>query len=235
MNIVFLDIEVSTSSGKIADLGAIDSLDRTIHTPSQGDFFSFVKDAEYIGGHNVLNHDLQYLKHLNLHQKKIIDTLYLSPLMFPMRPSHKLLKDEKILSDALNNPLLDAQKSKDLFLDETNAFHSLDGDLKNIYFGLLKGFKEFKDFFEYIGLKEENKRFLNNLFPARFHTKNIAAQIQKRFAGLVCENASMESFVAEHPIELAYALSVINLQDKRAIAPAWVLRNYPYTENILFY
>lgn len=234
MNIVFLDIEVSTSSGKIADLGAIDSLDRTIHTHSQGDFFSFVKDAEYIGGHNVLNHDLQYLKHLNLHKKKIIDTLYLSPLMFPMRPSHKLLKDEKILSDALNNPLLDAQKSKDLFLDEANAFHSLDGDLKSIYFGLLKGFKEFKDFFEYVGLKEENKRFLNNLFPARFHTKNIAAQIQKRFAGLVCENASMESFVAEHPIELAYALSVINLQDKRAIAPAWVLRNYPYTENILF-
>ncbi|MCQ2121624.1 MAG: RecQ family ATP-dependent DNA helicase [Fibrobacter sp.] len=234
MSLVFLDIEVSTSSGKIADLGAVDSQDQTIHTPSQGDFLNFVKDAEYVGGHNVLNHDLQYLKHLDLDKKKVIDTLYLSPLMFPMRPSHKLLKDEKILSDALNNPLLDAQKSRDLFHDEVNAFNALDADLKDIFFNLLKGFREFKYFFEYVGLKEESKGFFNNLLSARSSNKNLVKQIQTRFAGLICENASFESFVTEHPIELAYALSVINLQDKRSITPAWVLRNYPYTENILF-
>lgn len=234
MSVVFLDIEVSTSSGKIADLGAVDSQDQTIHTPSQGDFLNFVKDAEYVGGHNVLNHDLQYLKHLDLDKKKVIDTLYLSPLMFPMRPSHKLLKDEKIFSDTLNNPLLDAQKSRDLFHDEVNAFHALDDDLRDIYFNLLKGSREFKDFFEYVGLKEESKGFFNNLLSARSSTRNLVKQIQSRFAGLICENASIESFVTEHPIELAYALSVINLQDKRSITPAWVLRNYPYTENILF-
>jgi len=234
VSVVFLDIEVSTSSGKIADLGAVDSLDQTIHTPSQGDFLNFVKDAEYVGGHNVLNHDLLYLKHLDLDKKKVIDTLYLSPLMFPMRPSHKLLKDEKILSDTLNNPLLDAQKSRDLFHDEVNAFNALDDDLKDIYFNLLKGSKEFKDFFEYVGLKEENKGFFNSFFSARSNIKDLVKQIQTRFAGLICENASIESFVTEHPIELAYALSVINLQDKRSITPAWVLRNYPYTENILF-
>ena len=234
MNIIFLDIEVSTSSGKIADLGAVDAFDRTIHTPSQGDFLDFVKGTEYVGGHNILNHDLSYLKHLNLSKKKVIDTLYLSPLLFPMRPSHKLLKDEKILSDALNNPLLDAQKSRDLFHDEVNAFNALDDDLKSIYFNLLKGAKEFKDFFEYVGLKEENKGFFNNLFSAKSHIKNLVAQIQKRFSGLICENSPMESFVEEHPIELAYALSAINQQNKRSITPAWVLRNYPYTENILF-
>ena len=234
VSLIFLDIEVSTSSGKIADLGAVDSLGRTIHTASQGEFLNFVKDAEYVGGHNVLNHDLQYLKHLELDKKKVVDTLYLSPLMFPMRPSHRLLKDEKILSDSLNNPLLDAQKSRDLFYDEVNAFHSLDNDLKDIYFNLLKGAREFKDFFEYVGLKEESKSFFNNLFSAKSHIKNVVAQIQKRFAGLICGNASLESFVVEHPVELAYALSVIHLQEKRSITPAWVLRNYPYTENILF-
>lgn len=234
VSIVFFDTEVSTSSGKIADLGAVDSFGRTIHTPIQGDFLDFVKDAEYIGGHNVLNHDLQYLKHLDLNKKKVIDTLYLSPLMFPMRPSHKLLKDEKILSGALNNPLLDAQKSRDLFHDEVNAFRSLDEDLKSIYFHLLKGSREFKDFFEFVGLREEGKDLFNNLFLARSHIKNLVAQIQKRFAGLICENAPVKSFAMEHPIELAYALSVIHLQEKRPITPAWVLRNYPYTENILF-
>lgn len=235
MNIVFLDIEVSTSSGKVADLGAVDSLDQTIHTPSQGDFLNFVKNAEYVGGHNILNHDLQYLKLMELDKKKVIDTLYLSPLMFPMRPSHKLLKDEKILSDALNNPLLDAEKSRDLFHDEVNAFHALDSELKDIYFKLLKDSREFKGFFDYVGLKEESKGFFNNLLSARSSTKNLVKQIQNRFTGLICENAIVESFALEHPIELAYALSVINLQDKRSITPAWVLRNYPFTENILFF
>ena len=235
VNIVFLDIEVSMSSGRVADLGAIDSLERTIHTASPGDFLNFVKDAEYVGGHNLLNHDLQYLKLMELDKKKVIDTLYLSPLVFPMRPSHKLLKDEKILSDALNNPLLDAKKSRELFYDEVNAFHALDGELKDIYFKLLKDSKEFKGFFDYIGLKDENKGFFDHLLLARSRAKNLVKQIQNRFAGLICENAAVESFATEHPIELAYALSMINLQEKRSITPAWCLRNYPFTENILFF
>ena len=143
MNIVFLDLEVSTSSNKIMDLGAVNADGAEIHTSSQGKFLDFVKDAEFVGGHNILNHDLKYLAHLGLDKKKVVDTLYLSPLMFPMRPSHKLLKDEKILSDALNNPLLDAQKSKELFYDEVNAFKALDEDLKSIYFSLLKDTAEF--------------------------------------------------------------------------------------------
>ncbi len=235
MSIVFFDIEVSTSSGRVADLGAVDSLDRTIHTPSQGDFLNFVKDAKYVGGHNVLNHDIQYLKLMELDKKKVIDTLYLSPLVFPMRPSHKLLKDEKLQSDALNNPLLDAKKSRELFYDEVNAFHALDSELKDIYFKLLKDSKEFKGFFDYVGLKEESKGFFNNLLLAKSNAKNLVKQIQSRFAGLICENAMLESFATEHPIELAYALSVINLRDKHSITPAWCLRNYPFTENILFF
>lgn len=152
-----------------------------------------------------------------------------------MRPSHKLLKDEKLQSDALNNPLLDAEKSRELFHDEVNAFHALDSELKDIYFKLLKDSKEFKGFFDYVGLKEESKGFFNNLLLAKSNAKNLVKQIQSRFAGLICENAMLESFATEHPIELAYALSVINLRDKHSITPAWCLRNYPFTENILFF
>ena len=230
MDIVFFDIEVSTSSNKIMDLGAVNDYDATIHTSSQGDFFNFAKD---IGGHNILNHDLKYLSHLGLEKKKAIDTLYLSPLMFPMRPSHKLLKDEKILSDALNNPLLDAQKSKELFYDEVNAFRALDEDLKEIYFKLLKDSAEFKGFFEFLGYSIPTKGILR-IFQGGSENKNTAKIIKKRFEGAICENADIDSFIAEHPIELAYALSVINLKDKKSITPAWVLRNFPSTENILF-
>ena len=79
MGITFIDIEVSTSSNKILDLGAVKDFDAEIHTPSQADFFNFTKDADFIGGHNILNHDLKYLGHLGLEKKKVIDTLYLSP------------------------------------------------------------------------------------------------------------------------------------------------------------
>ena len=233
MSIVFLDLEVSTSSNKIMDLGAVKDMDSGIHTTIQGNFLDYVKDAEFIGGHNILNHDLKYLSHLSLDKKKVVDTLYLSPLMFPMRPSHKLLKDEKILSDALNNPLLDAQKSKELFYDEVNAFRALDEDLKEIYFCLLKNTAEFKGFFEFLGYTIPTKSFFG-IFQNRSENKNIAKLIEKRFKGFICENADLDSFVAEHPIELAYALSVINLKDKKSITPAWVLRNFPNTENILF-
>ena len=233
VSIVFLDIEVSTSSNKIMDLGAVNDQDSTFHNSIQGDFLNFVKDAEFIGGHNILNHDLKYLAHLDLRKKKVIDTLYLSPLMFPMRPSHKLLKDDKILSDALNNPLLDAQKSKGLFYDEVNAFKALDNDLKEIYLNLLKGTAEFKGFFEFLGYSVSTKKFLG-IFQNGSESKNTANLIKKRFEGLICENADIDTFVTDRPIELAYALAVINLKDKRSITPAWVLKNYPYIENILF-
>ncbi|MCF0224054.1 MAG: RecQ family ATP-dependent DNA helicase, partial [Fibrobacter sp.] len=200
MGIVFLDIEVSADN-KISDLGAVDSNNNGIHTPSQGEFANFIKGAEYIGGHNILKHDLQYLKHLDLGKKKIIDTLYLSPLMFPRKPYHKLLKDEKILSDSLNNPLLDAQKSKVLFFDEINAFHSLDDDLKAIYYHLLKSTEEFRDFFEFIDYKLPSKSFFGLMQKL----------IQARFSLFVCEHAPIEDFISHHPIELAYALAIINV------------------------
>lgn len=233
MSIVFLDIEVSTSSNKILDLGAVNDFDAEIHTPSQGDFFNFIKDAEFIGGHNIVNHDLKYLAHLDLGKKKIVDTLYLSPLMFPMRPSHKLLKDEKILSNALNNPLLDAQKSRDLFYDEVNAFNALDEELKTIYFNLLKDAVEFKGFFEFLGYAIPTKGILR-IFQGNSENKNTIKLIKKRFEGSICDNAEIDRFIEYYPIELAYALAVINLTEKHSITPAWVLKNYPNVENILF-
>ena len=60
----------------------------------------------------------------------VIDTLYLSPLLFPTKPYHKLLKDDKLQTDELNNPLNDSIKAKDLFHDEVAAFTQADPALK---------------------------------------------------------------------------------------------------------
>lgn len=47
-----------------------------------------------------------------LNRWNVIDTLYLSPLLFPHRPYHKLLKDDKLQTEEINNPLNDAKKAK---------------------------------------------------------------------------------------------------------------------------
>ncbi len=47
-----------------------------------------------------------------------VDTLCLSPLLFPAKPYHRLLKDDKLQTDSLSNPLDDAVKLFELFCDE---------------------------------------------------------------------------------------------------------------------
>ena len=135
--IVFLDTEISLKTDQLLDIGAISDDGKIFHSNSFPDFVEFIKDVQYICGHNIIKHDLQYLKrHLpsSLYNNlKVIDTLFLSPLLFPKKPYHKLLKDEKLISNELNNPVNDSQKAKELFYDEVSAFNQLPESLKNIY------------------------------------------------------------------------------------------------------
>ncbi len=50
-------------------------------------------------GHNIIDHDIKYIKPFLRREYILIDTLYLSPLLFPRKPYHNLLKDDKILSE----------------------------------------------------------------------------------------------------------------------------------------
>ena len=95
-NIVFIDSEIHTETKKVMDLGAIKLNQETFHSPVMRNFKEFVLDCNYICGHNIINHDLKYL---DISNKTIIDTLFISPLLFPKKPYHKLLKDDKILID----------------------------------------------------------------------------------------------------------------------------------------
>lgn len=69
----------------------------TFHSNSTAGLSKFLQGAEYICGHNIFNHDLKYLQNTiiaaGINPSNIIDTLYLSPLLFPTRPYHALLKD----------------------------------------------------------------------------------------------------------------------------------------------
>lgn len=222
--ITFIDTEIEPRSKKILDIGGIKGDGSTFHSSSVPDFTAFLRGSEYLGGHNIFHHDLKYLDNTlqaaGLHTAKVIDTLWLSPLLFPARPYHALLKDDKLQTEEANNPLNDSIKARDLFFDEVTAFQQADPLLKVIFHSLLKGQKEFSAFFHYMGYQG------SSLFPEKL--------IRDKFQGRICAQADLTGLIAHYPVELAYCLALLNANDRYAITPPWVLKNYPSTERIMY-
>lgn len=182
------------------------------------DFSAFIKKCYYIAGHNILNHDSKYIKKALPWRYELIDTLFLSPLLFPQKPYHKLVKDDKIIAEQLNNPVNDSKKCKDLFNEEIEAYKKLPKDLKKIYSTLLFDTNEFRGFFDYVSIDK---------------TKFLAKDIRNYFDKLICANSNLELYISKNPIELAYALAIISVNDKESLTPPWVQINYPMVQNII--
>lgn len=222
--IAFIDTEIEPQSKKVLDIGSVKGDGATFHSNSPGDFMAFLRGTEYICGHNIFRHDLKYIRSaleaVGVNFSCIIDTLYLSPLLFPAKPYHALLKDDKLQTDDVNNPLNDSLKAKDLFFDEATAFGREDNTLKIIYYSLLKDHKEFASFFHFLGFRE--------------NALNLEKMIQGKFRSRICDRANLGKILAEYPVELTYSLALINTNNRYSITPPWVLKNYPAVERIMF-
>ena len=153
-SIAFIDTEIEPQSRKILDIGGVKDDGSSFHSNSIADFVKFLKGTQFICGHNIFNHDLKYIQKAvadaGINSANIIDTLFLSPLLFPTKPYHALLKDDKLQTEDTNNPLNDSIKAKDLFFDEVAAFQQTDETLKQILYLLLNDKKEFHSFFHFI-------------------------------------------------------------------------------------
>lgn len=229
-NIAFIDLEID-GRGKILDIGAVMPCDdsdgqyRSFHSSRIGEFNDFIADCEYLCGHNITSHDYKYLKPFLRKDYILIDTLYLSPILFPEKPYHKLVKDDKLLSDELNNPLNDSLKAKSLFEDELAAFSAMPEKTRKIYSGLLGKDVHFHGFFHYTGFTPKVFTFFSRL--RQDDVKDI-------LDGKVCMNADFDEMIKDCPVELAYAVAIIGTDDKYSITPPWVLANYPKVENIVY-
>ncbi|MDP5200883.1 RecQ family ATP-dependent DNA helicase [Flavobacterium sp. DG2-3] len=225
--ITFIDTEIEQLRGKILDLGAMKEDGNLFHQTSLDNFTQFLKGSEYICGHNILNHDIKYIgnavQQAGVNPSNIIDTLHLSALLFPTMPYHSLVKDDKLQTDERNNPLNDSIKARDLFNSEVAEFWQTDETLKEIFWLLLNPTKEFGAFFRFINYNSVNSE-----------TEII---IRSKFSNEICEHSNLTRIIAEHPIELAYCLSLINSfivhKKLHSITPPWVLKNYPEVERIM--
>lgn len=222
-SITFVDTEIDPNNKRILDIGAIKDKGAGFHSNSIIDFVEFIKASKYLCGHNIFNHDVKYIQNAlsdaSIQDEAIIDTLFLSPLLFPAKPYHSLLKDDKLQTDEINNPLNDSIKARDLFFDEVAAFQRLEDDFKQILFNLLQDKREFKAFFCFLKY-DTCRNDLENLIRARFRT-------------LICENADIHNLICEYPVELAYCLALINTRSRYSITPPWVVRNFPNVELIM--
>ncbi len=220
--IVFIDTEVNPQTKKAVDYGAVREDGAVLHSHSKADFDSFVSKCDTVCGHNIINHDLKYTA-LRCNPT-IVDTLYLSPLLFPKRPYHHLVKDDKLQVDELNNPVNDSMKARDLLNDEVAAWNRLSQCRQEIYYQLLHETDQFKGFFKYIGYNSTLQQSLS---------LDWVQIILKEFEGKVCSHADFITLVRQYPVELAYCLAVIGADDLFSITPAWVTRNYPEVVNVI--
>lgn len=227
-SITFIDTEIEPESKRILDIGAIKNDGSQFHKTSVSAFIQFLNGTGFICGHNIFNHDIKYISRAideaQLNKANVIDTLFLSPLLFPKKPYHALVKDDKLQSEDANNPLNDAKNAQGLFNDEITAFKGADEILQEIFYLLLHDQKEFSAFFRFIGYRSS-------------HT-DLEKLIYQKFKDEFCEQFELTKVITKHPIELAYCLSLIDAfiqgQKIRSITPPWVLKNFPEVERIMF-
>ena len=216
----FVDIEVGLKDGKIHDIGALRWDGAVFHSNNKTGLFEFLNGVDYVCGHNIIHHDAKYLFGQEVCHWGIVDTLYMSPLLFPERPYHRLVKDDKLISEQINNPVNDCEKALDLLMDEVARWSGLSEEKKTIFATLLSGIPEFDGFLEFVNAKAEKKSILPNM-------------IRSVYNGRICEHADIEHIIINYPCELAYALALVDTTDYRSITPAWVLRNYPNVEYVI--
>lgn len=227
--IVFIDTEVNPQTKKVLDYGAVRDDGAVLHSHSKADFDAFVSKCDVVCGHNIINHDLKYVALRG--NPTIVDTLFLSPLLFPKRPYHHLVKDDKLQVDDLNNPVNDSMKARELLNDEIAAWNQLSPIRQEIFYHLLCDTEQFKGFFKYIGFSSSSQQsFLDRILRIQPDWRHL---ILKEFEGKVCSHADFDVLVRQYPIELAYCLAVIGADDLFSITPAWVIRNYPQVVNVM--
>ena len=220
-NIAFVDTEVGLKDHKIHDIGALRDDGATFHQASKTALNQFLQEGkvDYICGHNLIHHDAHYL-HLN---GILIDTLYLSPLLFPKRPYHHLVKDDKLMSEQMNNPVNDCEKAKELLMNEIAAWNLLSENKRKIFTLLLQHEEEFRGFLMYVGTIETDET-----------TTDVSELILSEYKNHICAHADIPALAAQSPCGLVYALALIGTDDYQSVTPGWVLHNYPEVEHFIY-
>lgn len=216
----FVDVEVGLKDKRIHDIGILRWDGAKYHSADKRAAISFLEDVDFVCGHNVIHHDMKYLLGDEVQRWQLVDTLYVSPLLFPERPYHHLLKDDKLMSEQLNNPVNDCEKACDLLMDEIAKWKALPDAHRFIYATLLRDVPEFTGFLSMIDAEVCDE-------------DTLIEHIRTAYDGRICRHADLAAIIEQQPVELAFALALISTTERNSITPPWVLHNYPNVENVV--
>jgi len=257
MKLLFIDLETSNKEhNNIKSIGAIDQnwveiFKKEYHWRKQSTYDDFIQDFnetvdEYdcIVWHNILNHDLVHLYEekaidIDIFDKKNIDTLWLSSLVYIKKPYHKLIKDYKI--DKTNDPIEDSRLCKEVFENCISKFSNIDDNVQRILYTLLHKDYRFKTFFEYYC------NLNGNLLA--YTEEELLKEINWIFKWLLEDDFKLDNHIRNNPLEFAYVFRLLAIKqipdkddwDKKSdeldrefsILPKWIIMNLPNTSRII--
>ena len=219
-----LDLETN-ENGEIFAIGAVFN-DKTFKRKAPfnihkvlAEFDDFARDATYLLGHNILEHDLPVCRaissQLKFLSKPVVDTLLLSPLAFPENPYHRLVKDYKLVRDSLNDPLADARLAVLLFHDQWEALQQqqVEGGLLDFYHYAFSGDSQFAGVqlaLSAMGAKAIDASGAFNLFERLTQDKACSTAIGQMASGFSPATA------------LAYCLAWLRVAGGNSVLPPWV-------------
>ncbi|MDC0542869.1 RecQ family ATP-dependent DNA helicase [Methylophilaceae bacterium] len=228
-DIFFIDIEVTKNTNQINSCGALYKGD-TYKGGSISKILSmYLRDeARHICGHNFIEHDKKYLKdtvfNQALNKAKIIDTFFLSMLLFPTKSTHKLnktyKKEEELVREVEvnieNNPLGDCVCTQNLFELLVKQFNSFQPELKILLKKLLSNSEYFKYFFSYIDVKTKQ------IDTYEFFERQIN-----------CSKKRLDELLNEYPTEMAIVSVYIFHPSNRYSISHIVLEKFPKITKLL--
>ncbi len=191
--------------------------------------------ASFVLGHNLIAFDLPHLSaakpDLRLLKLPTIDTLRLSPLVFPRNPYHHLVKhyqDAGLKRGQLNDPYLDARLALEVFDDQRRALREAAPDLLAAWHWLSTPEPEGKD------------RALDNFFfelrgSRRPSDTEALAVIGKRLAGIACatHGRQVTAEAATSGWALAYALAWLSVAGGNSVISPWVRHQFPEASRLV--
>ena len=216
----FVDVEVGLKDKRIHDIGMLRWDGAKYHSADKKAAISFLENVDFVCGHNVIHHDMKFLLGDEAQRWQLVDTLYVSPLLFPERPYHHLLKDDKLMNEQMNNPVNDCEKACDLLMDEIAKWKALPDAHRFIYATLLRDVPEFAGFLAMVDAETCDET-------------TLIEHIRTVYDGRICRHADLAVIIEQQPVEMAFALALISTTERNSITPPWVLHNYPNVENVV--
>ena len=234
---VSVDLEVDPNTGRILGFAAVRPVESVTCTYRGGNLAkallaldAYSSGADFVLGHNVILHDLPYLREANAGLKILakppIDTLWLNPLAFPRNPYHRLVKhyrDGRLQTGNASDPEQDAKLVLSVLQDQRAELRKLAGHDPDLLAAL-----------HWLITSKENPQGFDAVFrsvrnASRPSAPEACEAIQQVLSDRACIRQTKQAVLEAERTgwSLAYALSWISVAGDNSVMPPWVRHQFP--------